>query len=106
MLVLDIKAASITHIPVVVLLDEGRSVALRSCWGQGWRVWTIRKSDNSTRYIYHSCSVSHRPKRIGTTTPTTGTMPSMTSLSAPPASACLKGCRNSQRMDGRSLVRG
>ncbi len=106
MLGLDIKAASITHIPAVILLDEGWGVALHSFWGQGLRVWTIRRSDNSTMYIHRSCSASHRPKRIGATTPTTRTMPSTTSLSASPTSARLKECRNSQRMDGGSLVRG
>jgi hypothetical protein len=106
MLGLDVKAASITHIPAVILFDEVWGVALNSCWGQRWRVWTIRRSDNSTSYIHYSCFVSHRPKRIGTTTSPTKTMPSTTSLSAPLASAHLKGCRNSQRMDGGSLVRG
>jgi hypothetical protein len=106
MLGLDVKAASITLIPAVILLDVGQGVVLHSCRGQGWRVWTIRRSDNSTKYIHHSCSASYRPERIGTTTPMTGMMPSATFLSAPPASAHLKGCRNSQRMDRRSLVRG
>jgi hypothetical protein len=84
MLGLDVEATSITYIPVVILLDEVRGVALHSCWGQGWRVCTIWRLDNSTRYIYCSCSASPGPKRIGTTTPLTRTMPSATSLSAPP----------------------
>jgi hypothetical protein len=84
MLGLNVEAASITHIPVVILLDEGRGVvALHSCRGQGWRVWTIGRSDNSTRYIHCSLTAPHRPKRIGTTTPTTGRTPSTTSLSMP-----------------------
>jgi hypothetical protein len=96
----DVEAATITHIPVVILFDDGWGVvALHRCRGHGWRVWTIRRLDNSTRYKPCTCSLSRIvTKRIGTSTRTTRTTASTTPHSTPTVSlietAHLIRCRN------------
>jgi hypothetical protein len=110
MFILDVKAARITNVPVVIFLDGGGSiVAWGCCRGHHWWVWTIWRSEYPTRDKNCTCPPSHISKWIGSLSNTTGMTPTEAPHSTPTVAltetAAVKWGRNVQQLDGGNMNR-
>jgi hypothetical protein len=106
---LDVEAASITNIPIIILLDESWGVVAWYCC-LCWRVLALRRPHNPNMDKHRLIGTSScSPERIGTTSRASGTRTSIAPRYAPALSmietAHLIRSRNSQEMDGGSLAR-
>jgi hypothetical protein len=104
------KAARITNIPVVKFLDGGGSkVAFGHRRGHCWWTWTIRRSDYSAWDKNCTHPSSHFSKWIGTTSTTTGTLPSAALTTAPTVAlietTAVNWGTNVRRLDGGCITR-